>query len=242
MISMLRYCASIFVVLCFLPFPAFSQDLSVAVEYSVFEPVLKDSAVQINPDATPPEEPNIVPVQFLKVPTVTALELRVDQLLQGIKTDTPPEYDHYGYEIRRYMSHIGNPAIFEDDKRLIEEIANVKKARVIVSYWQKALDAEVMALEKLVNESGENPALRTSFKQNKSTVRSFVVALQGWVDANERFLVHAYEIGNLYENFYPEIVFVTQTNDRIDFYNNFVLKQSKLTEIRKYGPFGLMVY
>lgn len=217
-------------------------EMSRGTEYVVFDPVLEDSSITIDSDAIPPEEPNILQVTFLKIPDVPSVEGRIDRLLQGITVDLPPEFDHYGYEIRRYMSRIGNAGIYEDDKRLIEEIANVKKARVIVSYWQKALDKEMKEIDLALEKKPATAAVLNAYKQNKSTVRSFLVSLQGWVDSNERFLTYAYETKDEYENYYPEIVFTVQNGDIVDFYNAMLLKQTKLKMIRKYPPFTLMVY
>src|SRR4051812_43914435 len=49
----------------------------------------------------PPIEPNFIPVKFLKTTPPKTLQERIDRLVEGIKIDTPPEYDYYGYEIRR---------------------------------------------------------------------------------------------------------------------------------------------
>lgn len=219
---------------------AMSQD----DDYVVFEPQLKDTSVVIADSPDIPPEPNIIETPFYNAPDAEFVEQRIDKLLQGITVDIPPEYDHYGYEIRRYMAHIGNPAIYDHPERLKEEILNVKKARVIVTYWQKELDKEIDGIQKIIDEKGVNfpaPAL-TAFKQNKATVRSFMVTLQGWVDANDRFLTKAYEQHNYYQNYYPEIIFVYNVPERIDFYNLFLVKQSRLEELRKYQPFSIMVY
>lgn len=222
---------------------AFSEDYLIQdEEYVVFDPVIKDSSITIDSNDVPPVEPNIIKNPFYKIPELSAVEQRIDRLLQGITIDIPPEYDHYGYEIRRYMAHVGNVKIYEDDKRLIEELANVKKSRVIMSYWQKALDKEIRSIDDLIAEKPITPAMAAKYKQNKSTVRSFLVALQGWLDSNDRFMTRAYQNSAIYENYYPDIVFINQGNEAVDFYNDFLLKQTKLKVIRRYTPFAIMVY
>lgn len=210
--------------------------------YIVFDAILKDNTVVVHDSPTPPEEPNILEVTYLNLPAISTFEMRIDRLIQGIMIDVPPEYDHYGYEIRRYMARIGNPEIFENEERLRKELANVKRARIVFSYWQKSVDKEIGELEEYAKNNNISSVARSSYSKNKATVRSFMVALQGWIDSNERFLEHALSAKHTFESFYPDIVFLQQGADVIDFYNNFRAKQSRLEAIRKYRPFSIMVY
>lgn len=210
--------------------------------YVVFDAVIKDNTVVVNSSPTPPEEPNILEVTYLNLPAITTFEMRVDRLIQGITVDVPPEYDHYGYEIRRYMARVGNPEIFENEERLRKELANTKRARIVFNYWQKSIDKEISELEEHARNNSISSVARSSYSKNKATVRSFMVALQGWLDSNERFLEHALRTKHSFESFYPDIVFMQQGNDPVDFYNNFRAKQARLEAIRKYRPFSIMVY
>lgn len=211
-------------------------------EYSsVFMPKLEYGSVIIDDDDIPPSEPNIVKITFLKNTPVIGLGERVERLIQGITLDIPPEYDIYGYEIRRYMAHAGNPKIYTDEDYLIDQIRNVRKARIILRYWQEYLANEVDEIEKLIEDQDSSSSIRTSFRQNKAIVRSFMVAAQGWLDSNERLLMNVFDTFGYVTVDYPELIFL-RPHQRIDFYNLFVARQSKLKEIHKYTAFSTMPY
>lgn len=211
-------------------------------EVVIFEPELKEKSVVVGSDDVKPEVPNILKAKFLTLPPVSNTEQRIEKLLQGITMDIPPEYDHYGYEIRRYMANVGRVEIYENKDRLIEELTNARKAQVIVDYWQKALNKEFEFIDaQVAANSIAQPAI-VMYKQNRSTVRSFMLTLKGWVDANERVLSFLLDKYGEYESYYPEIIFKVQSGDVVDFYNSVLLKQTKLKMIRQYPPFSLMVY
>lgn len=211
-------------------------------EEIIFEPVLKDLSVVIGPEEIKLEVPNILKTKFLNIPQVSNTEQRIEKLLQGITLDIPPEYDHYGYEIRRYMANIGDVGVYESKDRLIEALTNVRKAKVIADYWRKTLDKELEFIDAQVESSAVSQPAIVLYKQNKSTVRTFLLTLKGWIDSNERVFSFLLTKQGEYESYYPEIVFRVQSGDVVDFYNMFLLKQTKLKMIRKYPPFAMMVY
>ena len=53
------------------------------------------------------DEPFFKEVTFLNLEHPRTFQGRIDRLLYGIYTDVAPEYDHFGYEIRRYMAGVG---------------------------------------------------------------------------------------------------------------------------------------
>jgi len=208
----------------------------------VVEPKLTNTSVIIDNDARPPLEPNIAPTRFLKYPPVVSLGERVDRLVYGITTDIRPEHDHYGYEIRRYMSTVGNLKIFEDPEFLTEQIKNARKASVIAEYWKKSLNKVILAIQEIMDtDSGVDLRVRTAFKQNKIAAQTFLISLKSWIDANERVLLAVHKNSNIYDVEYPEILIVVPTT-RVDFYNLYATKQAKLKDIQQYQPFALMVY
>ncbi|MDH5722667.1 MAG: hypothetical protein OEY94_05030 [Alphaproteobacteria bacterium] len=208
----------------------------------VFMPELESGSIIIGEGPEPPAEPNILKITFLKIPPTSSIEGRIENLLHGIKTDIPPEYDHYGYEIRRYMSRIGNVKIFEDEEFLVEQIKNVRKARVIIEYWQAALQKEVNEIEEIVDNMPDAPSIiKTSLRKNKAEARSFITDAQRWIDSNERYLQHVYNLFGYLNLYYPELAFM-RPHERIDFFNLLTTKQSILKRIKEYGPFAHMVY
>ncbi len=221
-----------------------SQRINADSSYDkVVMPEIFSSSVLIDDDEKQPIEPNVAKVKFLGMPDVRGKQERVDRLIQGIKKDLPPEYDHYGYEIRRYMARVGNLKIFEDEEYLKQQIKNVKKAKIIANFWKELLENEVKAIGDIVeNDESVTFAVRTAFKQNKLTTRTFMISLHSWIDANETFLLHIFNSPpNTYEILYPEVI-IKEANLRLDFYNKLNARQIKLKEIRSYQLFAMMVY
>lgn len=209
---------------------------------AVFMPVLTSTSVVIDRDTKRPQEPNLGKAKFLKYPHVASLDERVDRLVYGIETDIKPELDHYGYEIRRYMSSVGNMEVFHNKDRIVSEIKNTKKARVIADYWKKHIDQELVEIQALIDEDTSiDLRVRTAFKQNKIAAQTFLISLKSWIDANERILMHIYKQPDIFEVIYPEILVVVPTS-RVEFYNLYATKQAKLKDIQRYHPFALMVY
>ncbi len=219
------------------------QEMNDSGYEEVVMPELFDSSTTIDNDEEPPLEPNIGEVKFLKMPPVNGVQGRVDRLVEGITRDVPPEYDHYGYEIRRYMSRVGNTKIFTDEEYLKDQIKNVRKASVIADYWRNFLDKEIAELDEIIDSESESVAFstRTSFKQNRTTVSTFLISLKSWIDSNEHLLLHVFDNPGEFEVMYPEIM-ISQNSENIEFYNRSLVKQTKLKEIKAYGPFAMMAY
>ena len=208
----------------------------------VVEPRLTNTSVVLDNDEYPPIEPNIAPTRFLKYPPVVSLGERVDRLVYGINTDIRPEHDHYGYEIRRYMSSVGNVKIFDEPEFLVEQIKNVRKAGVIAEYWKKSINNEIIEIQEIMDaDSSIDLRVRTAFKQHKIAAQTFLISLKSWIDANERVLLEVHKNPGIYEIEYPEILIVVPTT-RVNFYNLYATKQAKLKDIQQYQPFALMVY
>lgn len=208
----------------------------------VFMPELSDSSVIIDSDNVPPEEPNLLQVKFMRLDPPAGISDRITRVVYGITKDIPPEYDHYGYEIRRYMAACGNARIYEDDSFLETQIKNVRKARVIQTYWADFISSESDEIEKLMETDATVTAVeRTTFRNNRADARAFMIALQGWIDSNEKLLQSIYDLNNYYELSYPEVIFL-RPYERIDYFNALQVRQVKLMEIQKYQPFSIMVY
>ncbi len=218
--------------------------LSVDASYDeIIMPELFSESVLIDNDEEQPIEPNIAEVKYRHLPEINGISERIDRLIQGIKVDIPPEYDHYGHEIRRHMVGVGNMKIFEDEEYLIEQIKHTRKAKVIAKFWKKHLDNEMKELSEIVeNDDRVSFANRTAFKQNKLTTRTFLISLTGWIDTNEAFLMEIFNNKpETYEVMYPEII-IKPSKERLAFYNKLTAKQFRLKEITKYRSFSMMVY
>ena len=188
-------------------------------------------------------EPTIPQVKFLKIDAPKTLYARIDHLLHGITIMLPPEHDKYGYEIRRYMVAIGGREVFADKQRLAKEIANTKRARIILNYWSKALYAEMREIQSLI-ESGERnitPSIRTDFKVKSGKAKAFIIEASSWIDNNRKMLemLHAnfddYEQKDIMLNFREREVLNR-------FKNLYRARQKSLKILQNYAPFRVMVY
>jgi len=208
----------------------------------IYAPVMTTTSIVIDDDEDPAMEPNIGQARFIKYPQLTSLDERIDRLLHGVEVYVRPEYDHYGHEIRRYMSRVGNMKVFDDPDFVIRQYRNARKARVIANFWRDYLDKEIEDIEEII-ETDDSVSLgtRTAFRQNKLVMRSFLMSLKAWVDSNEQILRKVGENQELYSVEYPEIL-VANPKDRVDFHNLLSIRAAKLKDIRKYSPFALMVY
>ncbi len=229
------------IMVLFLPQDSHARKL-VTSGANIVMPELRSTSVVIDDDDERSVEPNMGIVDYRKRSPLTSMKERVDRLIQGVKKGIPPEFDHYGYEIRRYMTHVGNLEIFEDEEYLKDQIKNTRKSAIIYSYWKKVLDQEVIDIEDIIDADDSIPStVRTAFKQNKMTVRTFLVSLKSWVDSNERLLLHIYNNPGIFEVYYPEVI-IASPQANVEFYNLFVIRQTKLKDIRAYHPFSIMVY
>jgi len=208
----------------------------------VYIPVMTSTSVMIDNDEKMPQEPNIGKAKFFKYPALTSVSERIDRLLHGIEIYIRPEYDQFGHEIRRYMAHVGNGKIYEDPDFLLKQYRNTKKARVIMKFWKKHLEEEIDQIETILEGDAVVPlSARTAFRQNKTTVRSFIISLNSWIDSNEQILYTIAKDQELYVLEYPEVI-VINYKERIAFHNLLSVRAAKLKDIRRYSAFDLMVY
>lgn len=211
---------------------------------AVIMPVLESNYVIIDNNDQPPLEPNIGQIDFRKIPEVVEIPDRIASLIHGITIDIPPEYDHYGYEIRRYMSRAGNLRVFEDREYLVEQIKNVRKAKVIAKFWSDLLKKEIDEIEQVIDQDTDRKisfASKTAFKQNKRTTETFLISLDNWLVTNEDYLLFILDNPDRYVVNYPSIL-IGEESVRVPFYNKTLLRQTRLKEIKEYLPFSIMAY
>lgn len=205
-------------------------------------PQLDAGAIIVDNDTLQPEKPIIVKIKFLKQPPLTGIKERVNRLILGIALDVPPEFDHYGYEIRRYMSAVGDMRVYSDTDFLIKQIVAVRKAKVIAEYWENHTSDEIKAMEQEIENGTNIPlTLKREFLENRSTVESFMLILNSWLDANERLLMFIFNNQGIYNIDYPQIL-ITASQKRIDLFNLIAIKQSKLRLIQNYRLWEFMRY
>ncbi len=188
-----------------------------------------------------PVEPQYAQVKFLKAQPPKTLSDRIDQMLFGIKTDIPPEYDIYGYEIRRYMKSILTPADLNDPILITKKIEDCKKARIVLDYWRKFLNTEIIEIQKTIDGGDVTDSARTSFKYHERIVKKFIQDQYAWIDGNLAFLEYLQSINGQFQVQYPFYdIPDPKKRDKIDqLYNK---RQESLREIMSYTPFRLMIY
>ncbi len=206
-----------------------------------FQPILLSTSILIDSDETRPIEPVFKNVKYKNNTPFNSIEDRINRLAHGVSEAIPPEFDHYGHEIRKYMAKVGNDSVFTDEEYLKDQIKSVKKARVILDYWSDYLQKEQREIEKTIAIQDVTTTARTNFKQNKAQLKTFLVVLKSWIDANERFLKFIFDNPDIVVIEYPEMI-VTEARYRFDLYNLYAFKQQKLKELQDFQPFEMMVY
>jgi hypothetical protein len=189
----------------------------------------------------PPPEPNIQPVKFLKQDPPVSLQERVDRLLHGIKVHIPPEYDHYGYELRRYMAHVSGPSVFNNEAKIKEQLSNIKKANIILDYWRREILHENAEITKLIQENNAPTNIRTGFKYNSGLALAFLSECQIWIQKNKELLEFLLEAQGSYVFATDRFEFQTST-DRNTFAGIFNAAVQSRSYVNEYVPFAGMVY
>lgn len=188
-----------------------------------------------------PPEPFFEKIKFLEKQPADSLAQRVDRLVHGITIDIPPEYDHYGYEIRRYMSDLLTPSDLNDPEKLMEKIVNVKKAKIILDYWKKAINEEKKAIEAKIKNENVPSSVITSFRFNVGNADKFLADAHMWIDSNQEFLEFLQENQNQYYVQYPFYEIESDTV-RSKFKRLYESRQRGLEAIIEYSPFRAMIY
>ncbi|MEZ5919258.1 MAG: hypothetical protein R3D66_04945 [Alphaproteobacteria bacterium] len=191
----------------------------------------------------PLPEPNMPQVKFLEIPRPPTVQGRIDELLHGIVIDVPPEYDHYGYEMRRYMAHVAGPEVLGDPARIKAELKNIRAAKIILRYWRKKLDEEIGALE---TEIAADPSLSRQysqlFKYNRGVSRAFMAECGSWIENNENLLAYLLEIGPNAYSYKDPILSFKDMQYHMKFKSLYDARGRALTEIQDYTPFRVMIY
>jgi hypothetical protein len=178
----------------------------------------------------PPVEPNIQPVKFLKQDPPVSLKVHI-----------PPEYDHYGYELRRYMAHVSGPSVFNNEAEIREQLSNIKKANIILDYWRKEILHENSEIAKLIQENNAPTNIRTGFKYNSGLALAFLSECQIWIQKNKELLEFLLEAQGSYVFATDRFEFQTSA-DRNTFAGIFNAAVQSRSYVNEYVPFAGMVY
>ncbi len=206
-----------------------------------FQPILRSTYIIIDDDNVRPVEPSFAEVEYKRNTPFNSIEDRVSRLAHGVSKNIPPEFDHYGHEVRKYMAYVGNDRIFEDEEFLRKQIKSVKKARVVLEYWVDYLSEEQKKVEEILLNETVSATARTKHKQNKAQLKTFMVVIKSWIDANERYLTFIFQHFDVLELDYPQIL-VLESRYKTELYNLLAFKQQKLKELKEFKPFEMMVY
>ena len=187
-------------------------------------------------------EPSFPEIKFFKYPAPATLSARIDTILHGVTVSLPPEYDLYGYELRRYMSRIAGPEAMASTERLAAEIANAKRAKIILEYWGKEITGLIDELgAEIEADDNIDSATRTSYRFKSGKAKAFLVEANSWVDNNQAFLEALYAMRGSYEYIDPSINFRDE-EDLKEFTRLFRAREKALSFIHAYPPFRMMAY
>ena len=189
-----------------------------------------------------PIEPVFEKVTYLKIEPPGTLNERIDRLIHGIYVDVPPEYDHYGYEIRRYMSAIGNVDAINSNQNLQGQIKNIKSAEIILKYWAESLRKEFAEIEAEIETSNASSSTRSSFKYHRGVAEAFLTEATSWMRNNRKGLEYLLEIGaGSYQFDPPKFIFKDQKQLK-KYTALYEAQQKALEQMKEYTPFRMMVY
>ena len=190
----------------------------------------------------PPLEPEFKKVTYLELDPPRSLNERIERLIHAIYVDVPPEYDHYGHEIRRYMAKVAGPNVLNSKSNLQGQIQNIESAQTILKYWKAAHEKETADIEKIIEETDASSSTRQSFKYRRGVADAFFIEAGSWMNNNKRVLKYLHDLEpDSYEFKDPTFTFSGQRKLK-RFLQLYDAQQRALKEIQDYTPFRMMVY
>lgn len=188
-----------------------------------------------------PQEPIYTKIKFAAQGAPKHLQERIERLLYGITIDISPEYDYYGYEIRRYMRSILTPSDLQNKESVLEAKSNVRRARIVLNYWQEELNKEMKALEKALEEGQPTSHMLSSFRYNRNEVTRFIPTAYGWIDRNSDFLDFLESIEGQYFVKYP-LYQIPNNVLKAKFSTLYAAREEARERMTRYSPFRAMIY
>ncbi len=180
-------------------------------------------------------------VKYARTEPPRSIQVRVESMVNGITIDAPPEYDHYGYEIRRLMARVEDPEIYTDTERLMLELKNISKALIIYDYWRKHIEKEITAIDAFIAQRGASSTVYRTLKYNKGISKAFLAELKGW-------LVHDYALLEMlvkYQDLYTvenDVLYFKDYAHATRFIEIFNARNRAVERINKYQPFRDVLY
>ena len=190
----------------------------------------------------PRPEPVFKQVKYLKQDPPRSLSERIERLIHAIYVDVPPEYDHYGYEIRRYMASISGPKVLNSSANIEGQIKNIKNAQIVLRYWRDTHNKEIKAIEAKIEEVDASSSTRSSFKYHRGVAKAFFVEADSWLNNNLVLLEYLLEIGPRAYKFEDPVIMFNDERHLAKYASYFKAQQQALEQIQGYTPFRMMVY
>ena len=232
--------ASLLMILC--AAPAFAQEAGGVNFYLYPEDIMRG---RVDPQTgmayEPPPEPNIPQVKFMQIEPAVGLTEKIDRLVEGVTVDIAPEYDHFGYEIRRYMASVGNEEVYKDPERRAREVKNIETAQIIFDYWMKDFRKKRDEIAAEIEAQNASSNLRTSFKYNAGVVNAFQLEMQAWLDHNKAYLKFLEDNKDHYQYSNKFVVF-RDPNAVYAFEALFNNRDNARKQMNKRAAFANMVY
>lgn len=190
----------------------------------------------------PPIEPSIPKITYKQITPPASLQQQIDNIIMGVTVLLPPEFDHYGYEMRRYMANVGNPEIYADPERLKQEKQNIDNAEIVFTYWMSDLQKQMQAIEQALDEQeSSSGSLRSSYNYNRGIVAAFRIEAESWLENNTALLDFLIENPDIYT--YEKLKIKFNRPEALEaFATLYDVRARARKQINKYQPFTSMVY
>ena len=196
-----------------------------------------------NLDQRPPVDPVFRAVDFFKLAEAGDLRERIERLTYGTHVDIPPQYDYYGYSIRRYMARVGSPAALSTKENIKGQITNIEYAEMVLQQWKLAIYKEIDVIDDIRRDDPKRAAsVGSLYKYNTSSVKAFLLEAQSWLKNNKAFLRFLYNLNEESYEYKDPVFIFTDARDLERFNAFYDAQQKSLKQIQTYPPFRMMLY
>jgi hypothetical protein len=187
-------------------------------------------------------EPTYPPVKHVLFDWPEGLLARIESLPHGVTMDLPPAYDHYGYEIRRYMVSVGSIKVMSSTESLKGQIRNIENAQVLLKAWNEDINTRFKQIEKQIETENADPTTRSKYKYTRGLVVAALSEIDAWLRNNKSLLGFLLILGPENYNVKEGRFYFRTDKDYKKFESLYDARERALTQIHKYTPFTLMIY